>query len=1160
MIRVGWFVRFGLVCALLVGLLPVAFSGPVAHAQSSAQAGSWYRYQGEPSSYDEFDNQQVNCGPTAVASAIQYSLNLSVPIKDIRALIGKNKAWTHYSDLTRALSKWNVKYAENIRNVDDLRGVVDRGNVAIVGADMRKISPGADVNGASTDPSIRIGRYETTATDHWFVVKGVSADGKYFIVYDGNVWSGPGTAKYWYSDGTPKGLDRYYLVSEVAAAMGRLAPNVVKGVEITSGSRPNVEQGQSVDATVTYYTAGFEETQKRPGDPGWGIMYNGKKVHWGAVAVDPEYIPLGTKLKIAGWGDKVFTAEDTGSGVKGWHVDVFWTGTRLDALKKNDEMGGVRKITLLGDGPTFVDQAGGMAPSRPVVRIDGEGTSLSRFVKLQLSATEAPNNPTGMMISNSAHFTDAFEEPFAPEKEWTLTPGDGPQTVYVRFKNSSGAWSEVGTAGIDLQERPPVGSVTVAPDPQLLLSARLSGNALPSLGPQPKTTGQPLYRPLGPNLLANSSFESWAGGIPASWDSELRDQAHRFYEPTSTAFHGSLAVLSASSGVGSELVQKVIIKPNAHYTISAQVQGAGGKMTVEELETQGVVSRSLRVHELDTQAGDDWRRISMTFKSSPSATDAAVRLIGTGVHWDALQLEEGNRSSAYRADGVLLEGGAMNVIANSGIERGSEGWSGLNSWVQVVSSPDYARFGRKALLVHKSKAGKAATVHAASVVPKRNYTYSTYVRLESGRPITNDTITGWIFQGADSVKAVEAEEFTDENRPEMIWKAVGGGWYRGSFTFQANGSDVLIGVLSSETVEVGEEFYLDAAQLEPGLTATSYVDGDFGAGFRWLGLPYNSPAVRSRVGVSYRKTVGSRGSLVFWARPEQAATDGALLLSLGELNVRVRDAGLELRVADQLIGVAPWTAGAARMYAVAWDGEYVWYYASGKLVGMHKATPPTVGSTLALGPVSGWAYPNAVVGDVSLWRKTLEAPEVRYLGANAPLDPGLASVNTQYTQVATKATDSTEGDIRIEWSENGKSWQVWEHGQGLHDWDLGAAEGLKTVWVRFTDSVGNWLVYNDTVQLDRTAPKVLRSRVEKGAVVVEFSEPVALQSVHLSDVLSGGAVVEGSWRYKPGETVATFHPKVETFGPLGLVVPTGLIDVARNHLAEPYTRTLQRAP
>ncbi len=33
-----------------------------------------------------------------------------------------------------------------------------------------------------------------------------------------------------------------------------------------------------------------------------GIMANGKRVHWGAVAVDPRYIPLGTRIHISGFG------------------------------------------------------------------------------------------------------------------------------------------------------------------------------------------------------------------------------------------------------------------------------------------------------------------------------------------------------------------------------------------------------------------------------------------------------------------------------------------------------------------------------------------------------------------------------------------------------------------------------------------------------------------------------------------------------------------------------------------------------------------------------------------------------------------------------------------------------------------------------------------
>ena len=55
-----------------------------------------------------------------------------------------------------------------------------------------------------------------------------------------------------------------------------------------------------------------------------GIMANGKRVHWGAVAVDPRYIPMGTKMYISGFGDKVFEAEDKGSAIKGWRIDIWF--------------------------------------------------------------------------------------------------------------------------------------------------------------------------------------------------------------------------------------------------------------------------------------------------------------------------------------------------------------------------------------------------------------------------------------------------------------------------------------------------------------------------------------------------------------------------------------------------------------------------------------------------------------------------------------------------------------------------------------------------------------------------------------------------------------------------------------------------------------------
>ncbi|MFR2774777.1 MAG: 3D domain-containing protein [Anaerostipes sp.] len=41
------------------------------------------------------------------------------------------------------------------------------------------------------------------------------------------------------------------------------------------------------------------------------------------IAVDPNIIPYGTKVKIEGFGDTVYTAEDCGGGVNGDHIDIY---------------------------------------------------------------------------------------------------------------------------------------------------------------------------------------------------------------------------------------------------------------------------------------------------------------------------------------------------------------------------------------------------------------------------------------------------------------------------------------------------------------------------------------------------------------------------------------------------------------------------------------------------------------------------------------------------------------------------------------------------------------------------------------------------------------------------------------------------------------------
>ncbi len=79
---------------------------------------------------------------------------------------------------------------------------------------------------------------------------------------------------------------------------------------------------------------------KDPSDKWYGITATGKRARWGTVAVDKRVIKLGSKLRIEGYPDTVFRAEDVGSAIKGNHIDV-WFPSHREALNF-----GVRHIDI----------------------------------------------------------------------------------------------------------------------------------------------------------------------------------------------------------------------------------------------------------------------------------------------------------------------------------------------------------------------------------------------------------------------------------------------------------------------------------------------------------------------------------------------------------------------------------------------------------------------------------------------------------------------------------------------------------------------------------------------------------------------------------------------------------------------------------------------
>ena len=79
--------------------------------------------------------------------------------------------------------------------------------------------------------------------------------------------------------------------------------------------------------TVTYYCS----CKRCNGS--WGAIDRfGNPLKWGTVAADPKVLPMHTKIVIDGY-DQVFEVLDTGSGVRGNHIDVFVPVSHSEALQ-----------------------------------------------------------------------------------------------------------------------------------------------------------------------------------------------------------------------------------------------------------------------------------------------------------------------------------------------------------------------------------------------------------------------------------------------------------------------------------------------------------------------------------------------------------------------------------------------------------------------------------------------------------------------------------------------------------------------------------------------------------------------------------------------------------------------------------------------------------
>jgi hypothetical protein len=104
-------------------------------------------------------------------------------------------------------------------------------------------------------------------------------------------------------------------------------------------------------------------------------------------------------------------------------------------------------------------------------------------VTLTLSATDNSSGMDKMQFSNN-NSTWSTAETYATTRTWTLTSGDGTKTVYVKFSDKAGNWSQAYSDTIILDTTPPITVITspvggyTTDNPGLLIEGTINDTAI----------------------------------------------------------------------------------------------------------------------------------------------------------------------------------------------------------------------------------------------------------------------------------------------------------------------------------------------------------------------------------------------------------------------------------------------------------------------------------------------------------------------------------------------------------------------------------------------------------------------------------------------------------------------------------------------------------
>lgn len=106
-------------------------------------------------------------------------------------------------------------------------------------------------------------------------------------------------------------------------ALSKMESKLIKSEKENKKLKKELQKRKEVSKVfeITAYTAGYESTQKRKGEKGYGVTASGTTVKEGRTIACPPSMKFGTKVDIEGIG--IRTCEDRGGVITEGHIDLY---------------------------------------------------------------------------------------------------------------------------------------------------------------------------------------------------------------------------------------------------------------------------------------------------------------------------------------------------------------------------------------------------------------------------------------------------------------------------------------------------------------------------------------------------------------------------------------------------------------------------------------------------------------------------------------------------------------------------------------------------------------------------------------------------------------------------------------------------------------------